>query len=48
MDFGQFVTDTMGEERYRELVERRNLITKVDWDAEAARLTEIAREKGLI
>lgn len=48
VDFGQFVTDMMGEERYRELVMRRNLISKVDWDAEATRLTEIAREKGLI
>jgi len=38
----------IGEERYGELVTRRNLISKVDWDVEAARLTEIAREKGLI
>ena len=38
----------IGEERYDELVKRRNLIAKVDWDTEAARLVEIAREKGLV
>ena len=48
VEFGQFVTDMVGEERYRELVEQRNLISKVDWDVEAARITEIAREDGLI
>jgi len=48
VDFGKFVTDMIGEERYDELVKRRNLIAKVDWDTEATRLVEIAREKGLV
>ena len=38
----------MGEEKYNELRQLSNLTDKVDWEAEADRLKEIAKEEGII
>jgi len=48
VEFGKFVTDMMGEEKYNELRQLSNLTDKVDWEAEADRLKEIAKEEGII
>lgn len=39
--FGRFVTDEIGSELYDVLAERAARRTKVDWDAEVRRLSEI-------
>lgn len=48
VEFGQFTIDQIGEANYDLLLEKRRSTAKVDWSAEAARLHEIAKERGLI
>ena len=48
VEFGKFVTDMMGEEKYNELKLLSNLTDKVDWEVEANRLKQIAKKEGII
>ena len=48
VEFGQFTIDQIGETNYTDLLRKRQVIAKVDWDAEVIRLTEIAKERGLL
>jgi predicted restriction endonuclease len=48
VDFGQFTIDQIGDENYTALLRKRQSTDKVDWDAEAKRLEEIARDRGLM
>ena len=47
VEFGQFTIDQIGESNYDLLLEKRRSIVKMDWAVEAARLAEIAKERGL-
>tara|TARA_R110001599_G_C11843540_1_gene619736 strand:+ start:154 stop:321 length:168 start_codon:yes stop_codon:yes gene_type:complete len=48
VEFGQFTIDQIGEANYDLLLVKRRSIAKMDWSVEAARLHEIAKERGLI
>jgi hypothetical protein len=48
VDFGQFTIDQIGDENYTALLRKRQSTDKVDWDVEAKRLEEIARDRGLM
>ena len=48
VEFGQFTIDQIGEENYTDLLRKRQVIAKMDWDVEVVRLTEIAEERGLL
>lgn len=41
VDFGVFTLEKIGEDAYDRLLQQRNRTDKVDWEAEAIRLTEI-------
>ena len=47
VEFGLFTIDQIGESNYDLLLEKRRSTAKVDWAAEAERLAEIAKERGL-
>jgi predicted restriction endonuclease len=48
VDFGQFTIDQIGDDNYTALLRKRQSTDKVDWDVEAKRLEEIARDRGLM
>tara|TARA_B100000378_G_C17748447_1_gene308646 strand:+ start:52 stop:219 length:168 start_codon:yes stop_codon:yes gene_type:complete len=48
VEFGQFTIDQIGEENYTDLLRKRQLTSKVDWAVEVERLTEVAKERGLL
>ena len=48
VEFGIFTIDTIGDDRFDELIKKRNSIDKFDWDEEADRLNVIAKEKNLL
>ena len=47
VEFGQFTVQKIGEEGYAGLIEKRNSIDKFDWDKEADRLYDVAKQRGL-
>jgi len=48
VDFGKFTIDQIGEENYYALLRKREVIDKMDWEEEAKRLKDIAKEMGLV
>ena len=48
VEFGIFTIDKIGDDKFDELIEKRNCIDKFDWEEEADRLKVIAKEEGLI
>ena len=48
VDFGQFTIDQIGDDNYTALLRKRQSTDKFDWDVEAKRLEEIARDRGLM
>ena len=48
VEFGKFTIEQIGEENYYALYRKRERIDKMDWEEEANRLREIAKEKGLV
>jgi len=48
VEFGKFTIDQIGEDNYYALYRKRESIDKMDWEAEAKRLKEIAKEMGLV
>jgi hypothetical protein len=48
VDFGLFTIDQIGDDNYTALLRKRQSTDKVDWDVEARRLEEIARDRGLM
>jgi hypothetical protein len=48
VEFGIFTIDMIGDEKFDELIQKRNCNDKFDWDEEALRLKAIAKEEGLI
>ena len=48
VDFGQFTIDQIGDDNYTALLRKRQPTDKMDWDVEAKRLEEIARDRGII
>ena len=48
VEFGQFTIDQIGDENYTALLRKRQTTSKVDWDVEAKRLEEIAKERGVM
>ena len=48
MEFGIFTIDMIGHDKLDELIKKRNSIDKFDWDEEAIRLKDIAKERGII
>ena len=48
VEFGIFTIDKIGDDKFDELIGKRNCIDKFDWDEEADRLKAIAKEEGLI
>ena len=48
VEFGKFTIDQIGEDNYYSLYRKRECTDKMDWEAEAKRLREIAKEMGLV
>ena len=48
VEFGKFTIDQIGEDNYYALYRKRERIDKMDWETEAKRLREIAKEMGLV
>ena len=48
VEFGKFTIEQIGEENYYALYRKRECIDKMDWETEAKRLREIAKEMGLV
>jgi hypothetical protein len=48
VEFGKFTIEQIGEENYYALYRKRESIAKMDWEEEAKRLREIAKEMGLV
>ena len=48
VEFGNFVNQQIGEEAYAKLIQKRNVIARMDWETEADRLQAVALEKGLL
>ena len=48
VEFGKFTIDQIGEDNYYSLKLKSERTSKMDWEEEAKRLKEIAKEKGLI
>ena len=48
VEFGQFTIDQIGEENYYALYRKRECTDKMDWEEEAKRLKDIAKEMGLV
>jgi len=46
-EHSHFITETIGSEKYEELREKAETLTKMDWDAELVRLKERAKELDL-
>jgi len=48
VEFGIFTIDKIGDDKFDELIQKRNSIDKFDWEEEAERLNTIAKEEGLL
>ena len=48
VEFGKFTIDQIGEDNYYSIKLKSERTSKMDWEKEAKRLKEIAKEKGLI
>ena len=48
VEFGQFTIEQIGDPAYDLLLTKRRDTSKVDWEEEANRLADIAKERGLI
>jgi|TARA_R100000742_G_C4266240_1_gene84330 hypothetical protein len=48
VEFGKFTIEQIGEDNYYALLRKRECIDKMDWEEEAKRLREIAKEMGLV
>ena len=48
VEFGKFTIDQIGEDNYYALYRKRERTDKMDWEVEAKRLREIAKEMGLV
>jgi hypothetical protein len=48
VEFGKFTIEQIGEENYYALYRKKEVIAKMDWEAEAKRLRKIAKEMGLV
>tara|TARA_Y100001949_G_scaffold5023_1_gene3862 strand:- start:1686 stop:2045 length:360 start_codon:yes stop_codon:yes gene_type:complete len=48
VEFGDFVTREIGDDKYVALKKQRESLDKVDWTEEVARLTSIAKERDIV
>jgi hypothetical protein len=48
VEFGIFTIEKIGDDKFDELIQKRNSIDKFDWDEEAERLNAIAKGKQLL
>lgn len=46
-EFSRWITDSVGISTYEELKLKSESVTKMDWDAELDRLTQIAKERNV-